>query len=387
MDRRLQSHVEVWRGLCAEAEVLDWPWPIEETREHGRRLDTTACVGLLCWGGSEIPEQGAVSVINLSNAKGPLPACGNLLNADESIGRLAARHLLHNGYRDYLALRVPDVLYSQQRMTGFCDELRRKALPVRTVQLPNPRDWAENDGWNPQAFMDATAELLAPLLRTLPPDAGIFAVDHPAAQQVEHCLYRHFPERIHTTGLIAGDLPVKYRWLPGERRAISCVQTANGAKGRAAMRWFHQHGRDLEAVRELYEVFEPEGVLTRASTAGPACGHPLLAKGLRWSWSEIQNGRPPNVEDLAARLGMSARSLNRLFQQDLNQTARDFLLTLRMERAAQILRAFPDRSIQQISEEAGFSNQGTFASAFRAWSGLKPREYRAKPNQVPEPRD
>ena len=376
VDRRLQAQVEVWRGLCEEAQACDWPWPIEEVHVHHRQLDTKACMGLLSWIGSVIPEQPSVPVINLSNAKGPLPDCGNLLNADESIGCLAAEHLLHNGYREYLALSAQDTVYAKQRIAGFSREIRRRNLPVRTVSLPKSRDGAGNDGWNPQNFLDETAELLAPFLKHLPPDAGIFAVDHPAAQHVEHCLFRHFPERTHTTGLIAGDLPVKYRWLPGERRSISCVQTANAAKGRAAMRWFHQYGRDLEAVRDLCERFEPTGILIRASTAGPACGHPVLAKGLRWSWSEIQRGRPPNVGELAARLGMSARSLNRLFRDELQQSARDFLLTLRMERAAQVLRTFPERPIQHISDEAGFSNQGTFASAFRAWSGLKPSEYR-----------
>ncbi|MCC5843264.1 MAG: helix-turn-helix domain-containing protein [Verrucomicrobia bacterium] len=316
-------------------------------------------------------------IINLSNGRGPLPHCGNLLNADVAVGREAARHLLQNGYKAYLAIGMSRFQFSQQRLQGFASALCDKGQEVRHAELPDvSKLWSEGH-WNPQAYLNAMSEQLEVVLRDLPPDTGIFTVDHPMAQQVEHCLFTRFPERMHTTGLLSGDLPVAFRWLPGARRSISCVRTANAAKGRAAMAWFMEHGRDPEAATDLCRFFEPEGIWGRVSTAGPACGHPILAKGIRWTWRHVQRGHPPTVEELAAHLTMSARTLNRLFQQELQQTARTFLLELRMERAAQMLREKPDWSVQRIAEEAGFTNQGAFASAFRVWSGQSPREWRS----------
>ena len=102
------------------------------------------------------------------------------------------------------------------------------------------------------------------------------------------------------------------------------------------------------------------------------------ARAIRWCWQQIQEGTPPNVEELAAYLHMSSRTLNRQFQRELGKSARDYILNLRMERAAQSLRANPDWTVDRVSQDAGFSNQSAFTAAFRAWSGFSPRDYRKK---------
>ncbi|MCC5849153.1 MAG: helix-turn-helix domain-containing protein [Verrucomicrobia bacterium] len=376
VNRQMQSQVEIWQGVCEAADAAEWPHAIEEVTRFVQKLDEEACLGMLCWASRGVEEGRPFPVINLSNARGPLPNCGNLLNEDVAVGRLAAEHLLKNGYKDYLAIGMSRFKFSRERLEGLSSVLRAQGQTVREAELPELHDWAPEGRWNPQAFMDVMAEHLEPVLRELPPDAGIFAVDHPVAQHVEHCLFARFPERMHTTGLLSGDLPVFQRWLPGARRSISCVRTANVAKGRAAMEGFIRHGRNPDAVTKLCRFFEPEGVWTRVSTAGPACGHPVLARGIRWSWGRVQAGQPPSVEELASHLNMSARTLNRLFHQELQQTAREFLLSLRMERAAQVLREQPDWTIQRVAAEAGFTNQGAFASAFRVWGGQSPRDWR-----------
>ncbi|MCC5843940.1 MAG: helix-turn-helix domain-containing protein [Verrucomicrobia bacterium] len=385
VDRQMVSHVEIWRGLCGAADRGEWPHAIEELNRLHRHLDARSCLGMICWvwKGFEFPE--AFPVINLSNARGPLPECGNLLNDDVEVGRIAAKHLLRNGYSEYLTIGIHGQHFSTERIQGFSETVRNQKIVYRSIGLPALKDWAPDNRWNPQAYMDAMAECLAPYLESLQPDAGIFAIDHPIAQHVEHCLYRYFPERVHTTGLLAGDLPVAYRWLPGARRSISCVQTANAAKGRAAMEWFIQPETQRGPVTDLCRFFPPEGVIAKASTAGPACGHPVLALGIRWAWQRIQSGFPPSVEEFAACLNMSSRSLNRLFREELNESARTFLLNLRMERAAQILRAHPERSIQQVAAESGFTNQGAFSGAFRNWSGRQPRDYRREVQSVDRP--
>ena len=384
VDRRIQAQVGVWKGLCDEASALAFPWPIEEFPDHHRPLDPRACMGMLAWGCAPDTAR-KIPVINLSNGAGPQADCGNLLNDDRAVGRMAARHLLQNQYPEYLALGAGGKAYSDQRMEGFRLEIEARQCPLRIVDLPSPRKPPEVPaGWNTFAYLDRMAEPLIPILRDLPPDAGIFTDDHPAAQSVEHCLYRFFPERIHSTGLLSGDLPVAYRWMPGDRRSISCVRTANEAKGRAALRWFCEHCRNAEAMRQLQQSFAPLGILAKASTAGPACGHPILARGIRWSWGRIQAEQSPSVEELATHLGMSARTLNRLFQSELHQNAREFLLNLRMELAAQTLQQRPELSILNIAQIAGFSNQSAFTAAFRSWSGMTPRDYRAK-NTTPPP--
>ncbi|MCC5788014.1 MAG: helix-turn-helix domain-containing protein [Opitutales bacterium] len=376
LDRRIQSQFEVWHGLTEAADASGWPYPIEEVSRLRRKLETQSCLGVLSWRGADRQDLVGIPIINLSNYRGPLPDCGNLLNEDRAIGRMAADHLLGNGYSTYLTVGLAQPHYSRERMEGFSAKIQTKGLPLHSVDFPMGRNWTPKAEWNPQRYLDQSSEELEPILRELPPDTGIFAVDHPIAQQIEHCLYTRFPERVHTTGLLAGDLPVSYRWLPGSRRSLSCVRTANAARGKAAMDWFIKQETQPEPIAKLCRFFPPAGIFTQASTAGPACRHPILAWGIRWSWTRIQGGEPPTVEEMASYLKMSSRTLNRLFQSELSQTARGFLLTLRMERAAQTLQQNPQYSIQRVAEEAGFTNQGAFTSTFRSWSGQNPREYR-----------
>ena len=378
----LHSHEEVWQGLCSAADRCGWRFPIERLGASKRPVDMTSCLGLLCWAWDELTEEFTYPILNLSNASGPLPGCGNLLNEDKAVGKLAAQHLLRNKYRAYAVVSAQTNTYSAQREEGFASALRDAQKSYLSIVLPPLRKWAPS-GWNPHLFFEAMAAELQPVLRDLPADTGIFAIDHPIAQIVEQCLFAHFPERRHTTGLLAGDLPVSYRWLPGSRRSISCIQTANRQRGEAAMDWFAQNLSPSPDPPDFTLSFAPEGVLAKNSTAGPACENPLLAKGIRWSWQNIQEGSPPTVEELSAYLRMSSRSLNRLFQTELNTTAREFLLTQRMERAAQMLRQEPDWSILRIANEAGFTNQSAFTDAFSRWSGQQPRDYRKEGKKNP----
>ena len=97
---------------------------------------------------------------------------------------------------------------------------------------------------------------------------------------------------------------------------------------------------------------------------------------MREAWARIQHGQPPTVQELAERFRFPVRSLSRLCQKEIGQSLRDYLYTLRMEKAAQSLRVDRSKSIEQVATEAGFTKQGAFSGAFREWSGQTPSAYR-----------
>jgi AraC-like DNA-binding protein len=79
-------------------------------------------------------------------------------------------------------------------------------------------------------------------------------------------------------------------------------------------------------------------------------------------------------DDIAERLHMSGRHLNRLLAED----GTSFKLlqdTLRRRLAEAALRA-ADSRMADIAERLGFSDESAFAKAFRRWTGLSPGQFR-----------
>lgn len=81
-----------------------------------------------------------------------------------------------------------------------------------------------------------------------------------------------------------------------------------------------------------------------------------------------------NADYVAARLGMSRRTLTRHLERE-GVTYKDLLEQARRELAYQYL-ASHSTDIQQIAFMLGYSETAAFSRAFRRWSGQSPAEYR-----------
>ncbi|MBD9415347.1 AraC family transcriptional regulator [Pseudomonas sp. PDM16] len=83
---------------------------------------------------------------------------------------------------------------------------------------------------------------------------------------------------------------------------------------------------------------------------------------------------PPSVEEIAQRLNLSTRTLNRRLD-ELDCNYRQLLREVRFETAAQLLQgtALP---IAIIAQRAGFNDASNFVKAFREWAGTTPNRYR-----------
>jgi len=84
---------------------------------------------------------------------------------------------------------------------------------------------------------------------------------------------------------------------------------------------------------------------------------------------------PAILEELPARVGLSKFHLGRLFKAATRQTPKEFLQTIRLEKARELL-AVSNLSGIQVCYEAGFNSLSDFYALFRTASGLSPREYR-----------
>lgn len=84
-----------------------------------------------------------------------------------------------------------------------------------------------------------------------------------------------------------------------------------------------------------------------------------------------------SLNDVAAFLNISVPYLAVLFKQETEQTFSAHLLTIRMEKAKELLKT-TDRSIAEISEQVGYSSPQYFISRFKKYTGISPGVYRSE---------
>ena len=82
------------------------------------------------------------------------------------------------------------------------------------------------------------------------------------------------------------------------------------------------------------------------------------------------------VEDIAASAYISTRQLERLFKDYLQETPNQYLKKVRLKHAEKKLLQEPERSIQSIADECGFSDSNYFSKCFSQQYGPSPRGYR-----------
>jgi len=90
-----------------------------------------------------------------------------------------------------------------------------------------------------------------------------------------------------------------------------------------------------------------------------------------------------STEDFAGEVGMSRSSLHRKLQALTNQPTHEFLRTLRLKRAAQLLKQSAG-TITEIAYAVGFTNPSHFSKIFRQQFGQSPSEFASKNRGIVE---
>ena len=83
------------------------------------------------------------------------------------------------------------------------------------------------------------------------------------------------------------------------------------------------------------------------------------------------------IDELAQRLGMSARNFSRRFRQAVGDSPLTYLHKLRVSRARQLLET-DFKSVQEICYEVGYDDVPFFRRIFKRYAGLPPKEYRSR---------
>ncbi len=112
-----------------------------------------------------------------------------------------------------------------------------------------------------------------------------------------------------------------------------------------------------------------------AATLPPPDADGLLANAL----AELVDGDPTvlQVQDAAARLNVSARTLQRLARRHVGLSPAAMIRRRRLQEAAERLRTVPDADLAELAAELGYADQAHLSRDFRAVLGFTPSSYRA----------
>ena len=94
-------------------------------------------------------------------------------------------------------------------------------------------------------------------------------------------------------------------------------------------------------------------------------------------YMEQHFAEPLTVKNLMKVARLSETSLFRIFRQIMGRSPIDYLIRLRINKAAQLLRREPVR-IKEVSEAVGFTDSNYFTRQFRNVMGVSPRAYQQR---------
>ena len=145
-----------------------------------------------------------------------------------------------------------------------------------------------------------------------------------------------------------------------------------------------QHGLALGLTVSgvfLYDQDRPASQFQRAiSTARLAYRDPKLADAIGLMEAEI--GDCPSVPEIATRVGLSARALQRRFQRHLGVSPARFFNEMQLSLAYRLLE-HTDRSVTDVALSCGYGSASAFARAFRSRYQRSPTSLRSKREQAP----
>ena len=81
-----------------------------------------------------------------------------------------------------------------------------------------------------------------------------------------------------------------------------------------------------------------------------------------------------SVNMLSDRVGMSRVHLHRKLKELTNQSAGDFIKSIRLKQAAELLKS-KNMSTSEVAYRVGFSTLSHFSSCFKKFYGMSPKEY------------
>lgn len=133
---------------------------------------------------------------------------------------------------------------------------------------------------------------------------------------------------------------------------------------------------EIKTRSELRRRYRREVVMRPSDITVTSADEAFLDKARETIEEHMDDGMF-GVQELASELGLSARQLQRRLRDTMDRSPVEFIRTLRLQRAAQLLEA-EYGNVSEVAYSVGFTSLSYFAKCFREQFGVSPSEYKSR---------
>ena len=303
----------------------------------------------------------SVPVVNISSLREEVP-CPTVCTDNFAIGRLAAEHLLLQGYSQFAYHLESRVTFSRRRLEGFSARLSEAGRLCNVFDTGSPA----LAGASPAEVRAATAAWL----KALPKPVGIFTHnDVRASALLEICRESNI-DVPNVAGVIGNDNDAII--CPSTKPTLTSIDNASDLIGYRAAEVLLGLIRG-KSPREKSEYIAPRRVIERQSSQPALAADELVREAIRFIRENAT--APITVDDVVRHVPISRRSLERRFQAAFARSPADEIRRVQFDRARHLLTE-SSLKLSEVAIASGYSRFSSFATAFQSAHALTPGAYR-----------
>ena len=354
------------RGIASYAR-LNGPWSfyweprgLEAAGEDLQSIDADGVILRDVEKAGQIAKWGIPAVV-VGHYKRETPGLVNVITDDESIGELAAEHLLDCSLKNFAYCGIEGMPWSGARAGSFQRRLAKAGFSVHHYKRPP---------FIAEASWQTERRFMAEWLNSLPHPVGVMCCnDEQGEMVIEACKAASLrvPDEVAVIGADNDDLVCELSDPP-----MTSVGLNFERAGHDSAEILHQLMRGIPAEKNKIVVPATQ-VVPRQSTGIFFMDDPVAVKALRFIRAHARE--PIQVNNVANAAGLSRRVLEKRFRKMLGRTVMEEIRRARVEQISRML-AETNEPVSQIALAMGCQDLQHFARYFRRQTGKTPLDYR-----------
>jgi LacI family transcriptional regulator len=290
------------------------------------------------------------------------------------VGRMAADHLHKCGFRRLAYYGIKELYYSQQRQLGFKETANKAGILVNVFEEHRPANARS-------VWQQRTADLV-PWLQSLKPPFGLLAIhDYRARMVIDEC--QHLGLQVPNDVAVLG--------VDNDPTVCECCRPTLSSICRDGFQQGYEAARLLDRLMEgkllkqkLVSI-PPRGIIERRSTDTITVDEAHVNTLIQYMYEHL--GESFGIKRLVRLVPISRRGLEKQFRRTLHCTPYEYLSSLRVEKAKQLLLKEKPGKLKNIAALCGFSNPIQFRIVFKRITGLTPSQYLSRSPAKKTPRE